>query len=346
MNQPISIKRRVIYIALALLPVLVAIVAVELYLRAETRQWYDKKLAKNRALKSSLMIHRRSEDPLLIYELTPGAEVSKQHIQYRINWAGFRDDEFPDPLTHAKAADEYRIVVLGDSVAWGWGVEMDKVWPQILESSAQDILPGKQVRVYNLAVNGYSTPQEVRVLAKYGLQYQPDLVILNYVLNDPEVEDGGLSWYFDAVNRIEILYKARFLFALVCNVAKAQLGYLAEPPNNSATDHFYLTHHSDLFNDVEHGFEDLADTARAHRIAVMVIVTPVFRFMKDEPYPWAGIHRQIEALSKKHQFMFLDTQPALSAFDSADVSFDPIHPNDQGHEIIAAAVKAKLTTKP
>ena len=346
MNQPVTLKRKFIYAILAILPVVVAIIAVEMHLRAETRQWYEKKLSKNRALKNSLMIHRKSDDPLLIYELTPGAEVDKQGVHYKINQAGFRDEEFADPELNPKQADEYRIVVLGDSVAWGWGVNAAEVWPQVLEQNLKGAIPWKRVTVYNLAVNGYSTPQEVRVLAKAGMKYAPDLVILNYVLNDPEVEDGGLSWYFEAADRIEILYKGKLLFSFVSALIKSELGLVTEASNNSVMDHFYLTHHTDLFKNVERGFADLAAIANEQHLDVLVIVTPVFQFAKGQPYPWAEIHRKIAALSMKQHFLFLDTQLALSSFNASEVSFDPIHPNAEGHRIIAAAIKEKLTLKP
>lgn len=343
MTNPLSTGRKVIFIIMALVPVVGLLLAVELHLRAETRQWYEKKLSKNRALKSSLLIHRKSEDPLLIYELTPGSAVSKQGIYYKINQAGFRDDEFADPVANPKQADEYRIVVLGDSVAWGWGVDMTQAWPQVLERSLVNAIPGKRVTVYNLAVNGYSTPQEVRVMEKVGRRYQPDLVILNYVLNDPEVEDGGLSWYFEATNRIEILFKGKLLWSLLVAIVKTELG-LTEPPNNNAMDHFFLIHQSDLFKNVERSFVDLAKISPS--VPVLVIVTPVFQFSSEQPYPWLAIHQQIEKLATTQKFGFLDTRLLLTKFNSADVSFDPIHPNIKGHEIIAAAVKNKLMVKP
>jgi len=343
MNEVVTVKRKVIYITMAVLPLLVLVIAAELHLRAETRQWYEKKLAKNRALKNSLLIHRHSGDPVLIYELTPGAEVSKQGIYYKINQAGFRDDEFTRP--NDKQTNEYRIVVLGDSVAWGWGVEMPQAWPQQLERQLSSAMPDKQVVVYNLAVNGYSTPQEVRVMEKIGFSYQPDLVILNYVLNDPEVEDGGLSWYFQANDRIEILFKGKLLCSMLFNIIKAEMGW-APKVANSAMDHFYVTHQSDLFENVERGFDDLADMTARHRVPVMVMVTPVFQFAKGQAYSWREIHQQVERLSTQHRFTFLDVQPLLSQFDSADVSFDPIHPNAEGHKLIASAIRDKLMVKP
>jgi len=195
MNKAPSIQEKILYILIGLLPIIILLIATELHLRAQTAEWYDKKLSKNHALKNSLAIHRKSDDPLLVYELTPHAETTRQGILYKINAAGFRDDEFPIQAT-PKQPKEYRIVVLGDSVAWGWGVDMNQAWPQRLEEELKTSLNNPQISVYNLAVNGYATPQEVRIFSKYGLGYQPDLVILNYVLNDPEVEDGGLSWYF------------------------------------------------------------------------------------------------------------------------------------------------------
>ena len=344
MTKPLSTGRKIIFIIMAVLPVLGLLIATELQLRKETRQWYEKKLSKNRALKSSLLIHRRSDDPLLVYELTPGATVSKQGIYYKINQAGFRDDEFADPASNPKQADEYRIVVLGDSVAWGWGVEMPQAWPQVLEQILGDTMPGKHITVYNLAVNGYSTPQEVRVMETIGFRYQPDLVILNYVLNDPEVEDGGLSWYFEATNRIEILFKGKLLWSLLVAIVKNELGLAPEAPNNSAMEHFYLIHQSDLFENVERGFGRLA--AINPSVPVLVMVTPVFQFSTKQTYPWYAIHQQIEKLATSQKFAFLDTQPALAKFNSAEVSFDPIHPNIKGHEIIAAALKEKLMVKP
>jgi len=135
------------------------------------------------------------------------------------------------------------------------------------------------------------------------------------------------------------------MFSFLGNVLKAKLGLLAPPPNNSTMDHFYLTHHSDLFKNVEKGFNDLAELSQKNNIPVMVIVTPVFQFNKNEPYPWAGIHQQIETLSKSHGFIFLDTQPAFTSLNGSDVSLDPIHPNSAGHQIIAEAVKNKLLSE-
>ncbi len=48
--------------------------------------------------KASVVVHRRSADPTLIYELVPGSEAVREGVPVKINPSGFRDDEFPDPI--------------------------------------------------------------------------------------------------------------------------------------------------------------------------------------------------------------------------------------------------------
>ncbi len=149
------------------------------------------------------ILFRKSADPALIYEMTPGSEASVNGVRYATNRAGFRDDEFPD----APPEDTQRLLVIGDSVAMGLGVPMEQAFPQVLEEFLRDDTGGAASRpalVYNLAVAGYSTEQEIRLLETRGLALDPDRVLWSYVLNDPDTVDGGLAFYFSAP-RIELV---------------------------------------------------------------------------------------------------------------------------------------------
>ena len=121
--------------------------------------------------------HRASADAGLGYELAPGAQATRNGVSIRINASGFRDDEFPAEATGATA-----IVVLGDSVAWGWGVPMKRAFPQVLERRLAEpaFANEKPPIVYNLAVDGYSTEQEIRLLELRGPALRPDVIILSY----------------------------------------------------------------------------------------------------------------------------------------------------------------------
>lgn len=68
-----------------------------------------------------------------------------------------------------------RILFIGDSFFWGYGVENNEVLTEVLQRAA-----GSSVEVLNGAVTGYGTDQELLWLKNVGLHYQPDIVVLGF----------------------------------------------------------------------------------------------------------------------------------------------------------------------
>jgi len=68
---------------------------------------------------------------------------------------------------------ERRIVALGGSGTFGWGVEEEQAWPARLEESLDE---GAQV--LNLGVPGYTIAQSRRHLSRWAAEVQPEVVIL------------------------------------------------------------------------------------------------------------------------------------------------------------------------
>ena len=96
-----------------------------------------------------------------------------------VNAAGCRDRDYPV----AKPPDTYRIVVLGDSIAFGYcnesrGIPLPATFPKKLEAMLErEPLPeAARTEVLNFSVSGYDTAQEVELLAEKALAYEPDLV--------------------------------------------------------------------------------------------------------------------------------------------------------------------------
>jgi lysophospholipase L1-like esterase len=116
-------------------------------------------------------------DSLLGWAHQPGQqgvfETRQFRTEVRINQAGLRDREH----AYARPADTERILVLGDSFAWGYGVEENERFSQLLESALN-------VEVINAGVSGYSTDQELLWLENEGVKYDFDLVILAFTGND------------------------------------------------------------------------------------------------------------------------------------------------------------------
>ena len=126
--------------------------------------------------------YRRSRVPEMIFELKPDVDTCWEHYGTRVktNHAGFRaDSDYAIP----KPAGILRIVALGDSFTFGYGVEYEQTWTRQLEHRLGERL-GRRVEVLNTGVGGYNTVNEVALLEDRGLSYDPDLIILFWCGND------------------------------------------------------------------------------------------------------------------------------------------------------------------
>jgi hypothetical protein len=126
-------------------------------------------------------ILRISPNPEIIYELIPNlAGIRFKSQPLRTNARGFRGPEHPEE----PAPGTIRIVGIGDSVMFGWGVRERQSYPRILERMLNRDLQGVRVEVINTAVPGYNTAMEVATLEAKGVAFRPDWVIVDFVTND------------------------------------------------------------------------------------------------------------------------------------------------------------------
>ena len=110
-------------------------------------------------------------DEGLTYTLRPGAfRFSNREfdVELRVNSQGLRDDD--------ASLVEPRIVVVGDSLAMGWGVEQNQAFPQLIEK-----ITG--AKVLNAAVSSYGTAREMKLLERLDTSKLETLVI-QYSEND------------------------------------------------------------------------------------------------------------------------------------------------------------------
>lgn len=127
-------------------------------------------------IKSHLPMHR--PHPIFLWELYPGfqgkGETDWGPCRIRINSYGFRGDE----ITKKKPAETYRIMVLGDSAAFGYGVDQGEEFPARLQMLLSEKYQGKSIQVLNAAVMGYTTYSSRAYFREKGIRFDPDLVIL------------------------------------------------------------------------------------------------------------------------------------------------------------------------
>jgi len=138
-----------------------------------------------RSLKTSAYYR---QDPILGWQ--PNSNVRGTHNQpgsfsttFQTNTLGLRDRDYP--LEKSAAT---RVVVLGDSFTWGWGVNDDEIYTERLEALLLN------TEVINLGVTAYSTGQELDYFKLKGVPYRPDIVLLAFCLNDFEEVENWRSW--------------------------------------------------------------------------------------------------------------------------------------------------------
>jgi hypothetical protein len=116
-------------------------------------------------------------DPLLYWRLKANQNcfTKVDHKPVHVNSLGTRGPEF----SIAKPPNTIRILSLGDSKTFGWGLSEPETYSGLLESRLQEYLGSrKKVEVINAGVNAWSYAQMFMYLREYGVKYQPDIVLL------------------------------------------------------------------------------------------------------------------------------------------------------------------------
>jgi GDSL-like lipase/acylhydrolase family protein len=132
-----------------------------------------------------------------LYGMRPGASIrGPGNVLYSVNADGFRDRLYARP----KPPGTFRIVVLGHSVAFGWAVAQEDTYPKVLEARLAELGAGVRFEVLNLGVCGYNAYTEAALFTDVGVTYQPDLVLVEFGIND--LNDPTL--HFDAQTILQL----------------------------------------------------------------------------------------------------------------------------------------------
>jgi lysophospholipase L1-like esterase len=85
----------------------------------------------------------------------------------------------------AKTPGTLRILFLGDSLVWSGETSSGALYTELLEQRLNARSVNKvQFEVINAGIPGYTTYQELEFLKLYGLNMEPDIVVLGFVFND------------------------------------------------------------------------------------------------------------------------------------------------------------------
>jgi lysophospholipase L1-like esterase len=278
-----------------------------------------------------------SANDVLLYEPKPNTRD--------INAYGVRDF----PFAVEKPAGTFRIVVLGDSIGFGFcndrqPLAVEDTFAKVLERDLRRRFPAQPIEVLNLSVSGYDTVQEVEFLSRKGLPLHPDLVLLAYCLNDAwsasaetfAFERRGLGRLMGSSEIFQQVYLGSDLVRFAMQRGQVLSAKRRGKRGPGQVDRTAI------------GCGRLAQLGAEHGFGVVVAAFPAFE--NWEPSAREGEHTAVAAKAAAEGFAFLDLLPPFRAasngrFRVLQGRCNREHPDEQGHLVAARAIEAFLVER-
>ena len=184
---------------------LFCIVIILILFEASLRLFYPQLVFKHDIIESSTQIFNESYYfPWELKPLTKTQHISvtdEFNVSISTNSLGYRDYEF----TIEKPGDIYRILMVGDSTTYGFGVEIDETYIKILEKYLNKG-GNKRYSVINAGFkSGRSPDTEYLFIKNEGISLNPDMIMVGFFIGDDFNDYKRNIWELDSegdINRI------------------------------------------------------------------------------------------------------------------------------------------------
>jgi len=264
-----------------------------------------------------------SPNPNLMWEYKPYGQRPSPPL-VKTNRFGFRERDFE---TKQKSSGMLRVAFVGDSVTLGLLVRSPETFVRRLEVAANKRLDPPVLQALNFGIDGYNTPQIAELLRTKVFDYDPDLVIYSFCMNDFDFEDssGMKILYFRKprsflIRRLEVMRRRQL-----------EIG-------------FYRYHYGRTKHRVFAEIANMRDLAEQNDVLFAVAILPIFPRKHErwrfENYTLADVHVEVLNNLRARNVEVIDTLPAFQALGRPPhaVAADPWHPNRVGHKVIAEAL--------
>lgn len=225
---------------------------------------------------------------------TWGPEYENKPI--RINKYGHHDDDFPI----RKSQNEFRGIILGDSIVMGHGMTYEETFSNQLEAilKIKDTNHGS-FQIINTGVQGYSIFQEYHILQR-SLVFKPDFVAIGFCMNDvtePFVvnrEFGGVGVDYHGIEQASSRLIGYIMnetgYGRLIQKLKSRNKSIAREKKTELFNVEYAASHSQddpnlakAWNIVLSYLEKIYDLTKKEKIKPVLLIFPfTFQFMHDD----------------------------------------------------------------
>ncbi len=302
-------------------------------------------------------------DPKLIFTLQPNQRSFSADKRVAINERGFRGPVVPYERTPGK----HRVVFLGDSITFGYGVRDDEVVTERVRALLAG--GGIDVEVVNTAVPSYNTEQEVTSYELQGRRYRPDWIVVGVCWNDindkSDVRVTASGELVDAhaasANTTAELRSSPTGYALRNALKRSRLLYgslerwRAYWASRTLGDHMAVR--MDVLNgrdtprvaagwsSVETALRRLQAMASEDGARILLVMFPIPMTLESD-MPASSYPKRLAEFAAREGLPFVDLTDAyrkqFRGHESLFIAYDGDHPNAAGHDLAGAEIARVL----
>jgi lysophospholipase L1-like esterase len=270
-----------------------------------------------------------SPDPLIGHEHGANRKAHLMGVDVETSSQGLRDRDF----TLEPKPGVPRILMVGDSLTFGWGVPFEATFSKRIEKLfAAD---GKEVEVINTGVGNWNTVQEVTYFLTKAKDFKPNIVVLNFFVNDAEPVPQNRPPSLLMRN----CYACVFIAGRIDMLRRLFFG-------GPSWDEYYLG----LYGNgdapgwlaAKAAIKQLADYCKANNIKFVVASLPELHDVAN--YHFGPVTQLVKEAALENGATFVDLLPAVNKADSAALWVTPPdpHPNAFANELLAAGLYEAL----
>jgi lysophospholipase L1-like esterase len=289
------------------------------------------------------------------FRLKPNQSAYTADKAFRTNSMGIRGPE----RTWRKPPGVRRILILGDSIAFGYGVRYEDTFANRLENLLNQSKGRYQYEVINAGVPSYNTTQEVTYFLEEGILFEPDLVVLAFYWNDihnkKNVKVDNLGHLIEESNKqrhvlLKRLYNSKKGYMIRNLIKKSRFLYFVIYRLRLLFNRNYYTTqmmilHGKINKIIKKGWNDIDKQlcrfvrfVNNRKIKILLVILPMPQQL-EKFFPNIKYQLMIRKYCKKYDIHCLDLLPVFRNYytthTSLFISYDGDHPNERGHAIIA-----------
>ncbi|MGM5487331.1 MAG: SGNH/GDSL hydrolase family protein [Nanobdellota archaeon] len=222
------------------------------------------------------------------------------------------------------------ILIVGDSFTYGYGTLIEHTYPKVIQRRINRT-------VVNAGYSGWNTRKELQFLQDHMAEFDPELVIVQFLINDLEGYESEQPAYavapvYDPSFLVRYSHLYRFLFQRMENAYQYRQYY----------DYLESVYSEDspALENFTSDIRKMKGVAEENNVELVFFLT----YELVEGYPFRQHYKQVISILDANDISYVDSYGVLQEHDPSilRVSHSDAHPGQEGHRLLASVLVQEL----